>query len=74
MSQYIESEKLENAEKDLTEIKKKAKSSDESVQKQAINDLMKLKKELKADKSDLAKMAAQIAANNEKIKSLLSNC
>jgi hypothetical protein len=60
--------------KDLTEIKKKAKSSDESVQKQAINDLMKLKKELKVDKSDLVKMTAQIAANNEKIKSLLLNC
>lgn len=65
---------LVDKRKDLSDIKKKAKSSDESVQKQAINDLMKLKKELKADKSDLAKMAAQIAANNEKIKSLLSNC
>ena len=60
--------------KDLSDIKKKAKSSDESVQKQAINDIKKLSKELQDDRAELAKMAAQLAANNEKVKSLLSSC
>ncbi len=58
--------------KQLNTVKKNAKSKDADVQKQAINDLLKIKSDIKKDKADLTRMAKQIASNNEKIKQLLA--
>lgn len=58
--------------KQLNTVKKNAKSKDADVQKQAINDLLKIKSDIKKDKADLTRMAKQIASNNEKIRQLLA--
>ena len=58
--------------KQLNTVKKNAKSKDVDVQKQAINDLLKIKSDIKKDKADLTRMAKQIASNNEKIRQLLA--
>lgn len=58
--------------KQLNTIKKNAKSKDADVQKQVVSDLLKIKSDIKKDKADLARMAKQIASNNEKIKQLLA--
>lgn len=58
--------------KQLNTVKKNARSKDADVQKQAINDLLKIKSDIKKDKADLTRMAKQIASNNEKIRQLLA--